>query len=186
MALCSKKIFVIGDGGCGKTSIIKTFCNKEGPLLNLPTTLEKHVTDVEVKGKKYELHIWETLCTHHYRVSGLKTRQSIYKDTDLVIIVYDISSRKTLESVIQKWHREVHLFCPKRTPIILVGNKKDTRSDGRVYYERTVEYKEGQAVASAIGAACFLECSALSKEGIREVFVSAGTLFHEDPSCILF
>ncbi|KAK0434271.1 small GTPase-binding protein [Desarmillaria tabescens] len=75
----------------------------------------------------------------------------------------------------QKWISEVMHFCAG-LPIILVGCKKDLRRDPRVIEElrktsqRPVTPEEGMAVAQKINARHYLECSAKSGEGVREVF----------------
>ena len=88
-------------------------------------------------------------------------------------------------------------FCPN-VPIILVGNKKvivvrskfqpseitlnifqDLRNDPNTIKElgkmkqEPVKPEEGRAMAEKINAFAYLECSAKSKEGVREVFETA-------------
>jgi len=73
---------------------------------------------------------------------------------------------------------EVKHFCPN-VPIILVGNKKDLRNDPNTIKElgkmkqEPVKPEEGRAMAEKINAFAYLECSAKSKEGVREVFETA-------------
>lgn len=64
-------------------------------------------------------------------------------------------------------------------PIVLVGNKKDLRSDDATRRElakskqEPVKTEEGRAMAEKIGAYAYLECSAKFNEGVREVFETA-------------
>ena len=62
-------------------------------------------------------------------------------------------------------------FCPD-TPIILVGTKLDIRQDPSSYDE-VVDEVSGKEVASKIGAAGYVECSAMHNTNIREVFHAA-------------
>lgn len=91
---------------------------------------------------------------------------------------FSIDSPDSLENIPEKWTPEVKHFCPN-VPIILVGNKKDLRNDpgtikelGKMKQE-PVKPEEGRAMAEKINAFAYLECSAKSKEGVREVFETA-------------
>lgn len=91
---------------------------------------------------------------------------------------FSIDSPDSLENIPEKWTPEVKHFCPN-VPIILVGNKKDLRNDEATKRElqkmkqEPVKYDEGRTMADRINAFGYLECSAKTKDGVREVFETA-------------
>lgn len=77
-----------------------------------------------------------------------------------------------------QWYPEVSHHCPN-TPIILVGTKLDLRED-RETVEKLKEkrlapitYPQGLAMAKEINAVKYLECSALTQKGLKNVFDEA-------------
>ena len=65
--------------------------------------------------------------------------------------------------------------CPD-TPIILVGTKYDLRTDEEVIKEldehslKPISIKQGLELQKEIGAVKYIECSALTQYGLKEVF----------------
>ncbi|KAH9363940.1 hypothetical protein HPB48_022199 [Haemaphysalis longicornis] len=90
----------------------------------------------------------------------------------------EVDGKQTLENIPEKWTPEVRHFCPN-VPIILVGNKKDLRNDPHTLRElakmkqKPVAPEEGRTMAEKINAYGYLECSAKTKDGVREVFETA-------------
>ncbi|XP_023997509.1 rho-related GTP-binding protein RhoA-A-like [Salvelinus sp. IW2-2015] len=91
---------------------------------------------------------------------------------------FSVDSPDSLENIPEKWTPEVKHFCPN-VPIIVVGNKKDLRNDEHTRRElakmkqEPVKSEEGRGMANRISAYGCQECSAKTKDGVREVFEMA-------------
>lgn len=55
-----RKLVIVGDGACGKTSLLIVYIRGEFPDDYVPTVFENYVADVTVDGKKVELTLWDT------------------------------------------------------------------------------------------------------------------------------
>jgi len=174
MTSVRKKLVIVGDGACGKTCLLIVFSKDQFPEVYVPTVFENYVADIEVDGKCVELALWDTAGQEDYD----RLRPLSYPDTDVILMCFAIDSPDSLENIPEKWTPEVRHFCPT-VPIVLVGNKKDLRFDEATRKELTkskqepVKTEEGRAMADKIGAYDFLECSAKTNEGVREVFETA-------------
>ncbi|XP_021343927.1 ras-like GTP-binding protein RHO [Mizuhopecten yessoensis] len=174
MAAIRKKLVIVGDGACGKTCLLIVFSKDQFPEVYVPTVFENYVADIEVDGKQVELALWDTAGQEDYD----RLRPLSYPDTDVILMCFSIDSPDSLENIPEKWTPEVKHFCPN-VPIILVGNKKDTRNDEntkrelRKMKQEPVKASEGQSAADTIHAKAYMECSAKTKEGVREVFETA-------------
>ncbi|KAJ2519883.1 GTP-binding protein Rho1 [Coemansia sp. RSA 1939] len=166
-----RKLVIVGDGACGKTCLLIVFSKDVFPEVYVPTVFENYVADVEVDGMKVELALWDTAGQEDYD----RLRPLSYPDSHVILICFAIDSQDSLDNVQEKWISEVLHFC-QGLPIILVGCKKDIRNDRIVIDElaksgqRPVSQEEGAAVAQKIMAYKYLECSAKTGEGVREVF----------------
>ncbi|KAK9472806.1 small GTPase superfamily [Dipodascopsis tothii] len=169
-----RKLVIVGDGACGKTCLLIVFSKGTFPEVYVPTVFENYVADVEVDGRHVELALWDTAGQEDYD----RLRPLSYPDSNVILICFSIDSPDSLDNVQEKWISEVIHFC-QHLPIILVGCKKDLRFDTKTIEElqktsqRPVTVEEGQAVAEKIGAIKYLECSARTHEGVREVFEHA-------------
>lgn len=55
-----RKVVVVGDGACGKTSLLNVFTRGYFPQVYEPTVFENYIQDVIIDGKTIELSIWDT------------------------------------------------------------------------------------------------------------------------------
>ena len=169
-----KKMVTVGDGSCGKTCLYTRFVKDRFPEEYVPRVFESYVGDIRVDGTTVELAFWDTIGDEQYA----RLRPLSYLDTDVFLMCFSIDSPKSLSKVSEKWAPEVRHFCPD-VPIILVGTKKDLRNDENVKRELSkmkqepVKSEEGSLICERINAYAYLECSAKTTEGVRDVFTTA-------------
>ncbi|BFZ03670.1 hypothetical protein BsWGS_06709 [Bradybaena similaris] len=176
------KLVAVGNGGVGKTCLMISFENEAFPYEYIPTTCGDAVT-VIVDGKEVSIGFWDTV-DDPKRWSGKeqefvdRMRHLQYPNADVVLICFSLICTASFEKVRTKWFPEVGHHCPS-TPIILVGTKLDLREDKETIEKlrekklSPITYPQGLAMAKEIGAAKYLECSALTQEGLKNVFEEA-------------
>lgn len=109
---------------------------------------------------------------------SLRLRALSYHETDVFLLCFSLVHRASLINVTSKWAPELRRASPAST-VILVGTKSDLRTDpaevAKLASRHTtpVSTAEGQRVARAIDAACYHECSALTQDGLKDVFDDA-------------
>lgn len=171
----SKKIVVVGDGGCGKTCLLISYSQGYFPEKYVPTVFENYITypTHSPTGKIVELALWDTAGQEEYD----RLRPLSYPETDLIFVCFAIDCPNSLENVMDKWYPEVLHFCPY-TPLVLVGLKSDLR------FEKTcidmlktqgltpVTTEQGLAVARKMKAQ-YMECSSKEMKGVEEIFENA-------------
>ncbi len=82
------------------------------------------------------------------------------------------------DNVKEKWFPEIRHHCPG-TPCILVGTQVDLRDDPATVEklarnkQKIVSVEQGERTAKELGAVKYVECSALTQKGLKNVFDEA-------------
>ncbi|KAJ6227572.1 ras and ef-hand domain-containing protein [Anaeramoeba flamelloides] len=157
------KIVMLGQSGCGKTSMILRFV-KHKFIDNPKATIGANffLRNIEIEKKIVCLRLWDT--------SGQERFNSLtplyYRNSNAAILVYDIENVSSFQKI-KFWINEIKNNTKKPPIIAIVGNKLDEydeKRDGGVYL-KTEKY------AQSIGALHF-KTSAKTGEGIEELFKS--------------
>jgi small GTP-binding protein len=173
MAMQSIKCVLVGDVAVGKTCLLITYTTNALPREYIPTIFDNYSANVMVDGKTVSLGLWDT-----YGQDDDRLRPLSYPQTDIILVCFSISSPASFENVRSKWVPEISHHCPG-VPFILVGTKSDLRDDQAIIDElekrslSPISYDQGLKMTEEIGAHMYLECSALTQRGLKEVFDEA-------------
>lgn len=168
------KLMVVGDGSVGKTCLLISYTTNSFPGEYVPTVFDNYNANAIVEGNPVNLGLWDTAGSEEYDT----LRPLSYPGTDVFLICFSLFSPESFENVIKKWYKEITEHAPD-TPIILVGTKLDLRGKAEAIQslkensQEPISTEKGEALAKKIGAKKYLECSALTQEGLARVFEEA-------------
>jgi len=165
------KIVVVGDGAVGKTCLLMAYTSKTFPREYVPTVFDNYSANVNIAGKTVALSLWDTAGQEDYD----KLRPLSYPQTDVFILCFSVVSDTSYQNIKTKWYPEVTHHCVS-ADILLVGTKVDLRNDQDAIENlkeknmAPMQPEDGEKLCSDIKAIKYMECSALTMEGLKEVF----------------
>ncbi|KAK6169990.1 hypothetical protein SNE40_018491 [Patella caerulea] len=173
-----KRIVIVGDGACGKTSLIKRYLHHDFTPDNYsPTIFEVQTRNIQDEIRPIQLVICDTAGQKEYD----SLRPSLYFRSDVIVVCFSMDNPNSLANIRDRWKAEICRFCDD-VPIILVGTKSDLATEtNNTNVERCCEKcklvsKFGDAMAALIGAEKYIECSALTDNGVTDIFEEALSL----------
>jgi len=161
------KLVIVGDSNVGKSSLLMRLIDRSFSIDHFTTIgADCKMKHIYLGDESCRLQIWDT--AGQERFESIAT--SFYRGAHGIILVYDVSDRKSFESVTKVWLRQVENSVNGRDlNMILVGNKRDVPDSRRV-----VARWEGEILAQQLDIR-YLESSAKSFVNIERIFTSIAT-----------
>ncbi|ODV88365.1 hypothetical protein CANCADRAFT_145706 [Tortispora caseinolytica NRRL Y-17796] len=168
------KCVVVGDGAVGKTCLLISYTNNKFPSEYVPTVFDNYAVTVMIGDEPFTLGLFDTAGQEDYD----RLRPLSYPQTDIFLVCFSVTNPASFENVKEKWFPEVRHHCPG-VPCLLVGTQIDQRDEPAVlqrlaYYKmRPITADLGEKLAKELGAVKYVECSALTQRGLKNVFDEA-------------
>ena len=138
------KAILVGESGVGKTNLINTSLGKEfNPNINASPTNSYSKKEFEINKKIYSVDLWDTVGQESYR--GIT--KMLINNSKIVIFVYDITYKKSLEELSEYWLKTVKEELGDKFIGGVVGNKIDLEETAK----DIVKEEEGKKFAESNG-----------------------------------
>ena len=176
------KCVVVGDGAVGKTCLLISYTTNQFPADYVPTVFDNYAVTVMIGDDPYTLGLFDTAGQEDYD----RLRPLSYPSTDVFLVCFSVISPPSFENVKEKWFPEVHHHCPG-VPCLIVGTQVDLRDDKVIIEKlqrqrlRPITQEQGDRLARDLRAVKYVECSALTQRGLKNVFDEAIVAALEPP-----
>ena len=163
------KVIIAGSACVGKTCILHKYTGDEKDMNTYEPTIgaDFRISEMPSKNKTLSLQIWDSAGD----LKQIHVARSIYKNADCLVLVYDISNRKSFEALETYWNNYIthgQPLEPDEFPCLLVGNKCDLSDKRAVPLEEVIDWCTFKRPRKPI---TYIECSALRGIGIQDIFV---------------
>ncbi|XP_060188263.1 septum-promoting GTP-binding protein 1-like isoform X1 [Lycium barbarum] len=161
--LVALKICILGDNQIGKTSFLTKYVGKETGEESCSTTgLNQMDKILCVKGARISYSIWEV----QGDVSASTQIPTACKDSVAILFMFDLTSRRTLKSVIS-WYQQARPWNQTAIPV-LIGTKFDDFVQLPLDLQWTIA-NQARAYAKALNATLFFS-SATYNINVNKIF----------------
>ena len=166
---------VVGDRAAGKTCLLISYTTNKFPSEYVPTVFDNHAVTVMIgDDESYTLSLFDTAGQEDYD----RLRPLSYPQTDVILVCFSVVSPSSFENVKEIWVPHITHFY-QNTPLLLVGTKIDLRDDEATIEklaknkQRPLTQEVGEKLARELRAVRYVECSALTQKGLKNVFDEA-------------
>jgi Ras-related C3 botulinum toxin substrate 1 len=167
--------YLLGDGGVGKTTLLIRYSTGSFPTIYIPAAIDPYSSNVMVDGESITFTLYDM-----FRRCDCEDRLRPYArpETNIILVCFSLADPYTFENVRSRWLPEILYYAPN-VPFILVGTKLDLRQNPMTieelqkYNETPISYIQGLQMEKELHAVNYLECSALTQNGLKEVFDEA-------------
>ncbi|OHT08156.1 Ras-related protein RABF1 [Tritrichomonas foetus] len=169
------KIVIVGSTDVGKTCIVNRACNDIFDLESKPTAGANYSNIIEfIENTEISLQIWDTAGQERYRSMA----PMYYHGAAAQIIVYSIIDESSFKAI-DDWYQNITQSSDSgKINLYLIGNKSDL-IDNPKYKDSIVPRDKALQKAESINAQ-FFEVSALTGEGIKELFHFVAANYYEN------
>ena len=139
--LVEAKAILIGEVAVGKTSLINVSIGMKFNSSQKTTISSNFVKKkIEINSQKYIIYLWDTAGQEKLKAMT----KLFFKGADIVIFVYDITSKKSFENL-KDWIKEVEDNLDNQHVCGIAGNKKD------LFLQEEVNEELGRKYANSLG-----------------------------------
>jgi small GTP-binding protein len=132
------KMILLGEAGCGKTSIISRYTLDKFDSNYFTTYSSTFLTKIfEYKGKKYNINIWDTVGQEKFR----SLTKIFIKGTKICLFVYDITNKHSFEEI-SFWLEQAKQIADKDVVFGMAGNKNDLIGKQQVNDKDAIKFAE--------------------------------------------
>jgi small GTP-binding protein len=183
------KLVVVGDGGVGKTALLYRYVKSEFKAGYVPTVFDNYVKYAVIEGKSVHMAMWDTAGQEDYA----RLRPLSYPNTDVFVVAFDLVSKPSFANVASKWLKELADFKTKggsssgaQVKVVLIGCKADLAAEKSKTPEGRAQLVPDEDVAELLKkykdtVVGYTKCSALTGEGVEDVFVNAAKACMQEP-----
>ena len=156
------KLILIGSSGVGKTSILQRYIQK---IFNDDYTctigVDFFMKSMKIDDKLIKLQLWDTAGTEKFK----SITTGYYRGANAAFIVFDLTSRKSFESV-SEWIENYYKYSNPdyERHVILIGNKSDLKNERIITEDEIDDFVKLNKIK-------YFETSAKNGENIDDTFL---------------